>query len=83
MAAIVKTPVQPGRRSALTLTAPVVIEIVDDELPGGRRNRMHLTVWIADSHEDVSQPLAARALAIGFSERALESLRGQPASSFE
>jgi hypothetical protein len=67
----------------MNLTVPVVIEIVDDELPGGRRNRIHLTVWIAESHEDVSQQLAAHALAIGFLERALEVLRRHPVNSFE
>jgi len=71
-----------GKRRPLSLNVPVVVEIVDTELPGGNRNRMHITVWVGEADEGVSQALAARSLTIGFLERVLESLRADPGDSF-
>lgn len=70
------------RRRPLSLNVPVVVEIVDAELPGGNHNRMRITVWVDGANEGVSQPSAARSLTIGFLERALETLRARPGSSF-
>ncbi len=70
------------RRRPLSLNVPVVVEIVDAELPGGNRNRMHITVWVEEANDHVSQPSAARSLTIGFLERALETLRARPQTSF-
>lgn len=70
------------RHRPLSLNVPVVVEIVDAELPGGNQNRMHITVWVDGADESVSQPSAARSLTIGFLERALETLRARPGHSF-
>ena len=75
----------PPRRAArrsLNLHTPVMVEIVDDAIAGPNRNRMNITVWIGDPEPDASPDLVARALTIGFLERALESLRAAPATSF-
>ena len=67
----------------LVLDAPVTVEVVEEALPGGPRNRMTLTVWVEDQPaRDAPQSSAARALAIGFLERTLEAMRNMPAASF-
>jgi hypothetical protein len=71
-----------ARRRPLSLNLPVVVEIVDAELPGGNRNRMHITVWVDEANDSVSQPSVARSLTIGFLERVLETLRAGPHNSF-
>lgn len=70
------------RRRPLSLNVPVVVEIVDAELPGGNHNRMHITVWVDEADESDSPPSVARALTIGFLERVLETLRARPGNSF-
>ena len=72
---------QVGRRP-LSLNVPVVVEVVDAELPGGNHNRMRITVWVDEGNDSVSQPSAARSLTIGFLERVLETLRARPGHSF-
>ncbi len=66
---------------ALNLTVPATIEIVDDQLPSGRANRMNITVWLAEDQPPEAQHGAARALAISFLERTLEGLRRPNASA--
>jgi hypothetical protein len=68
----------------VNLNTPVHIDFVDDLLPGGNRNRMSVTVWIAapDADADADDVSITRALTIGFVERVLEAIRQAPEASF-
>ena len=65
------------------LTVPTVVEIEDDALPGCKRNRMCITVWVDASGHSESQSAASRALTIGFLERTLEALKALNSKSFD
>jgi hypothetical protein len=66
----------------VNLNTPVHIDFVDDLLPGGNRNRMSVTVWIAAPDADADDVSITRALTIGFVERVLEAIRQAPEASF-